>query len=273
MKNLNRINPVRNSSHSTQRLSKGGALNPALRGGAPYGAEPGIILKSNPAAAAGPEGLWPRREQRGIISNGVNTKGLTLIELLVALVICGIVIAGIYRLFVAQSRAYTVQDQVVEVQQSIRSAMEILLRDLRMAGFDSDNVGSTITITNPIIVGDHSVTVSYEYDNTTQYTVTYSREAATKRLLRQLTINNVAGPQEVLLENVVALDFTYGVDTNDDGALDSWVSAGGIGIGKVVAVRVVLTANPDQTNPDVKDWVSPRTLTSAVALRNLCFKK
>jgi len=46
------VNPVRNSS---------GALNPALRGGAPYGAEPGIILKSNPAA-----------EQRGIISNGVN---------------------------------------------------------------------------------------------------------------------------------------------------------------------------------------------------------
>jgi hypothetical protein len=44
------VNPVRNSS---------GALNPALRGGTPYGAEPGIILKSNPAAAAGPEGLWP----------------------------------------------------------------------------------------------------------------------------------------------------------------------------------------------------------------------
>jgi len=33
------VNPVRNSS---------GALNPG-----------GIILKSNPAAAAGPEGLWP----------------------------------------------------------------------------------------------------------------------------------------------------------------------------------------------------------------------
>jgi len=44
------VNPVRNSS---------GALNPALRGGTPYGAEPGIILKSNSAAAAGPEGLWP----------------------------------------------------------------------------------------------------------------------------------------------------------------------------------------------------------------------
>ncbi len=41
------INPVRNSS---------GAFNPALRGETLYGAEPGIILKSNPHAAAGPGG-------------------------------------------------------------------------------------------------------------------------------------------------------------------------------------------------------------------------
>jgi len=47
------VNPVRNSS---------GALNPALRGGTPYGVEPGIILKSNPAAVAGPEGLPPGHE-------------------------------------------------------------------------------------------------------------------------------------------------------------------------------------------------------------------
>jgi hypothetical protein len=64
------VNPVRNSSRCDSKPS--GALNPA-----------GIILKSNPAAAAGPgyapegllprrEGLWARKEQRGIISNGVN---------------------------------------------------------------------------------------------------------------------------------------------------------------------------------------------------------
>jgi hypothetical protein len=41
------VNPVRNSS---------GPLNPALRGGTSYGAEPGIILKHNHFAAAGPEG-------------------------------------------------------------------------------------------------------------------------------------------------------------------------------------------------------------------------
>jgi Tfp pilus assembly protein PilW len=154
--------------------------------------------------------------------------------------------------------------------------MEILLRDLRMAGYDNDSVSSKIIIANPIIPGDNSVTVSFEYDDTTQYTITYSIDAATKRLLRQLTTtkddgSSIASPQESILENVETLDFTYGVDTNDDGALDSWVSAGGIGTAKVVAVRIVLTAKPDQTNPDVKNWVSPRTLTSAVTLRNQCF--
>src|SRR5512136_780107 len=92
-------------------------------------------------------------------------KGLTLIELLVALVISAIVIAAIYRLFVVQTRAYTVQDQAVEVQQTVRSAMEILLRDLRMTGFDFDNLNSPITITTPIAspLSDNAITVNYEY--------------------------------------------------------------------------------------------------------------
>ena len=206
----------------------------------------------------------------------LNKKGITLIELLVAMIISAAVIAGIYRVFVAQTRAYTVQEQVVEVQQGTRSAMEILLRDLRMAGFDSDDGGSKISIANPIVAGDNSVTVSYEYDYTTQHTIRYSLDAATKRLFRQLTIMKDDGSsnatQDVLLENVEALNFTYGIDTNEDGALDNWVPAAGIGMGKVVAVRVVLTGNPDPTNPDVKNWVSPRTLNSTVTLRNLCMK-
>ena len=43
----NSVNPVRNSSRCDSKPSR--ALNPALRGGTPYGSEPGIILKSNPA--------------------------------------------------------------------------------------------------------------------------------------------------------------------------------------------------------------------------------
>lgn len=203
-------------------------------------------------------------------------KGITLIELLIALAIFGTVIAGIYRLFVAQGKAYVVQDQVVEVQQGVRSVMEILLRDLRMTGFDDDSLNSRITISTPLIPGDHSITVSYEYDTTTQHTITYSRDDVTSKLTRQLTTirddgSTIVSPPETLLDNVDAFDLTYGVDTNGDGALDNWVSSGGIGTAKVVAVRVNLTARPDQTNQDVKNLVSPRTLNSMVTLRNLCF--
>jgi prepilin-type N-terminal cleavage/methylation domain-containing protein len=90
----------------------------------------------------------------------LNRKGVTLIELLIALVICGMVAAGIYQVFIAQSKAYTVQEQVTEVQQSVRSAMEIMLRDLRMAGFDNDSLLSTVTIPSPIAnLGDSDITV------------------------------------------------------------------------------------------------------------------
>ena len=215
---------------------------------------------------------WKKMEDQ----NRDNMKGLTLIELLIGMIICSMVVAGIYRVFIAQSKAYTVQDQVVEVQQSVRSAMEILLRDLRMTGFDFDNPNSPITISTPIAspLSDNAITVTYEYydKNAAQYqkhTVAYWRDAASSTMFRQLTVNDVAGPQETLLENVEELKFIYGVDSNEDGALDNWLSAGAVGMSKVVAVSVTLTARPIQVNPDVKA-VSPRTLVSMVTLRNLC---
>jgi type II secretory pathway pseudopilin PulG len=65
---------------------------------------------------------------------GLYQKGLTLIELMVALAICFIVIGAVYRAFTSQQRTYTIQDQVAEAQQNARVAMNILMRDLRMAG-------------------------------------------------------------------------------------------------------------------------------------------
>ncbi len=207
----------------------------------------------------------------------VNRKGLTLIELLVALVIFSMVIAGTYRLFVAQSRAYTVQDQVVETQQSIRSAMEILLRDLRMTGFDNDSLNSKIIIPTPLIAGSNDLTVSYEFDDTTQYSVRYWRDGPTQTLNRQLTSTkddgtSVVSPTDLLLENVEELQFTYGVDTNDDKAFDSWVESGVINGARVVAIRVRLTARPEPPAPEDQKMMSPRTLETAVTLRNLCLR-
>ncbi len=65
----------------------------------------------------------------------MNQKGLTLIELLIALVISAFLIAGIYRTFIHQQHTYTVQEQVVDMQQNVRIAINQMVREIRMAGF------------------------------------------------------------------------------------------------------------------------------------------
>jgi prepilin-type N-terminal cleavage/methylation domain-containing protein len=72
------------------------------------------------------------------------SRGFTLIELLVALVLSFILIGAIYGAFTSQHRSYTVQDQVAEAQQNARMAMNILLRDIRMAGYGMHDLGITI---------------------------------------------------------------------------------------------------------------------------------
>ncbi|MBS3919042.1 MAG: prepilin-type N-terminal cleavage/methylation domain-containing protein [Deltaproteobacteria bacterium] len=64
----------------------------------------------------------------------MNKRGLTLIELLVVLVISTILIAGIYRTFIHQQHTYTVQEQVVDMQQNVRMAINQMVREIRMAG-------------------------------------------------------------------------------------------------------------------------------------------
>jgi len=226
-----------------------------------------------------------------------NRKGVSLIELLIAMAIAAITVAGIFRLFIAQGRAYTVQEQVTEVQQSIRTAMELLSRDLRMTGFDDDSLISNVAVPTPIAIGDDTVTVAYEYvydqpprdgcggtPYSARYIVNYRRDAGTSRLLRQLHIDCQSAPNppdvtDVLLDNVEVLGLTYGVDENLDGGMDDrngngvidapdWLSTAAAGSRKVVAVRVFLQARPTQVNPDLQG-VTPRSLVSAVTLRNL----
>ncbi len=137
----------------------------------------------------------------------LDKRGLTLIELMVGLVICAIAVAGIYRLFVAQGKAYTVQDQVVEVQQNIRSAMEVMLRDLRMTGYDNDATAVTIP-QPPVVLGDDSVTIRYEQNNDA-CEVRYWLTGGTT-LNRQETKNGTS-TTETVLENVDSFNLTYGV--------------------------------------------------------------
>jgi len=65
-----------------------------------------------------------------------NEKGFTLIELMIALVLFLIVIAGIYATFNFQQAAYMQTETHVNMVQEARAAQFFLSRDIKMAGYD-----------------------------------------------------------------------------------------------------------------------------------------
>jgi prepilin-type N-terminal cleavage/methylation domain-containing protein len=61
--------------------------------------------------------------------------GFTLIEVLIVLVMFGIVMGALSSLFLTHQKTACTQDEVAEVQQNLRIALDSIARDIQMAGF------------------------------------------------------------------------------------------------------------------------------------------
>ena len=83
--------------------------------------------------------------------------GFTLLEVFIALALSGMVMASIYSAFKSQQDTYRAQDQIVEMQQNGRAGLNLMVRELRMAGLDpsgaadagitaADSTGITFTM-------------------------------------------------------------------------------------------------------------------------------
>ena len=85
----------------------------------------------------------------------MNQKGVTLVELLVTLLVASFIVAGVYRMVINSANAYAVQDAAAAAQDAARAGMEILVSDLRMAGYDRQNQagGSVVTPNTPVSGG------------------------------------------------------------------------------------------------------------------------
>jgi prepilin-type N-terminal cleavage/methylation domain-containing protein len=86
-------------------------------------------------------------------------KGFTLVELLIAMAIVGVVLTGIYDLLVTSSRIYLAQNAVVEMQADSRAAMDFLVRELRQS-FQTPTI-STTTAANDTIGFDRVEDTGY----------------------------------------------------------------------------------------------------------------
>ena len=94
----------------------------------------------------------------------IEDKGVTLVELMIALMMSGILIAALYRTFIGQQRTYTVQEQVVDMQQNVRVSIHRMMSEIRMAGFGNVNnalnlVGGVNGFTQVITPNNNTLTI------------------------------------------------------------------------------------------------------------------
>ena len=143
--------------------------------------------------------------------------GFSLVELLVAMAIAGVVMAAVFKIYKTQQDSYLIQEQMAEMQQNGRTAKYIMTREIRMAGYDPTAAGASfgfvsaygdsINFTMDIVGEDGAVTIPGD-------DITYSVSDS------KLERNEGAGNQ-VVVENVEAIGFAYAHDADQDGNIDT----------------------------------------------------
>lgn len=91
----------------------------------------------------------PKRTKMVQWSRLGNERGFTLVEMLAAMVVASVVIAAAFTTLISSNRALRVNSQVADTQQNVRIAMDLLSKDIRLAGFNYNPLDPT----TPIIGG------------------------------------------------------------------------------------------------------------------------
>jgi type IV pilus assembly protein PilW len=79
-----------------------------------------------------------------------DSQGFTLVELMITLAMSGIIVAAVYSAYIIQQNTYRNQGQVVEMQQNIRAALEMMSGEIRMASYDpTGDAKAKITVATP----------------------------------------------------------------------------------------------------------------------------
>lgn len=106
--------------------------------------------------------------------------GLTLVEMMVALVLGLVLTMGLTAVYMTSKTAFFRENQLSAVQQSVRSAFEYLASDLRMVGHFGCYTGNSAApvqpgITSTELAGNFAIGVTgYEWDNGTSGSYTIS---------------------------------------------------------------------------------------------------
>lgn len=181
--------------------------------------------------------------------------GFTLIELLVAMGISGIILGTIVSSLVTQRKSYAMQEQITEMMQNARAGMEVMTREVRMAGYDPTRNGFDGVIYH---ASQLQIQADRDGDGTpddADEDLIYSHDNTTFQILK----DTGSGPQ-ILVDRIQ--DFTF--DFLDTDGNPTTTNAD---IRQIRLTIIARTANPDPQYP-TNGGHRTYTLMSLVTLRN-----
>ena len=211
-------------------------------------------------------------------------KGFTLIELMVALLILGVLMVSVYRIFSSQEHLFRVQEQAAEMQENLRATTEFMNQEMSWVGYRvSGGLSVAYASSTELIylanLPNTGATIQY---------VRYKFDPANALIQRAVadTIGGVmtSGNMKVLASDVSSLDFTYyNVDgatigiTDSTPATSSLMNPPGVNdpilrtIQRIRSTIVVMSSRPDwsYTHPTAGDHYRRRAGIIDVKARNL----
>lgn len=143
-----------------------------------------------------PESRIPSLESR--------SGGFTLIELLIVLAVQGILLGAVVMSFTSQLKSHRQQERMSEMQQVARAALDLVTREVRMAGYDPAGDGFSGTTYDPHAL---RIVADLNGDGDTgdaNENIVYAHDPATLRLTR-----NTGGGRQSVAEQVQAFTFEY----------------------------------------------------------------
>ena len=186
--------------------------------------------------------------------------GFSLLELLFSVALSGIALGAISTTFLSQSQTYVAQEQIIGMQQNARAAMEIMTREIRMAGFDP-------TGANFSGVHYHSNYIHIRADlnsdgdkKDTNEDLRYRRDSTNNLIERD---DDGKNNWTTLAENISAFNFDY-LDRNGNPTTSS------ADIRQILITITARAANIDRNYP-YNGGYRTYVLTSLVTPRNLAY--
>jgi type IV pilus assembly protein PilW len=189
--------------------------------------------------------------------------GFTLVELIVAMGIGMVMIAAVTTTFTSQTKFYDSQEQINEMQQNARGAMDVIARELKLAGYKNNDGAAPTGLTasgvnydtaNLVLQADLDGNNTIDTSSGSLENISYSFDSANSRIKRRLG----TAVSDTLAENITSFTFEY---LKDDGSTATLAS-------QIRQVKITITAQTAKINPNT-GYYGTFTISETIAPPNL----